>query len=71
MLSLLLLSCLLQLFIAPRHYSEIYKEEPVLSPSEADTPASLPSHLPAERPFHTILAARPSLNFQVENNQHK
>ena len=41
----LLLSCLLELLIAHRQQYEIYNEEPVLSPSEADTPASLPSHL--------------------------
>ena len=40
------LSCLFELLIAQRQYQQIYKEEPVLSPSEADTPASLPSHLP-------------------------
>ena len=38
----LLLSCLVELIIAKRQQYE----EPVLSPSEADTPASLPSHLP-------------------------
>ena len=41
---------------------KINKEEPVLSISEADTPASFPSHHPAPKLHHNTLALRHELN---------
>ena len=42
-LKLSLISCLLELLIGPRQSFEMYQKKPVMSPSETDTPASLPS----------------------------
>ena len=70
----LLFPRLLELLVAQRQKKEIYTKEPVLSTSEADTPASLPPNLPTPRLFHdkptvTLALTSPSYVYKKQRFQ--